>query len=307
MIRITTCAAWRDEEDGTTWLIVGGEDHKTGQPERRAGRVHAPGRMDARAARLFGRGALRAGRDRCSNRSTASPSSATIRPIEENVYIVTGDSGNGLTHGTLAAILIADLIVGRNNHWVDLYSPSRKMLRALGEFTRENANVAAQYTDLVTGGEVADEAAIVHGTGAIVRHGVHKIAAYRHHDGRIYVHSAVCTHLGCIVHWNSVERTWDCPCHGSRFDPRDGHVLNGPALSPLAPASNRRPTNMPKKPKSKPGKKAVTTEQKPANPPSEPRKESVDRERQKNADARQGSKSAAPIPAAANCIPGHDR
>ncbi len=296
---------WRDEADDTTWLIVGGEDHKTGQPE---GEQAAFTRLaDWTRERLGYSGEVR-----------FAWSGQVVEPFDglafighnpadqENVYIVTGDSGNGLTHGTLAAILIADLIVGRNNHWVDLYSPSRKMVRALGEFTSENANVAAQYTDLVTGGEVADEAAIVHGTGAIVRHGVHKIAAYRHHDGRIYVHSAVCTHLGCIVHWNSVERSWDCPCHGSRFDPRDGHVLNGPALSPLAPASNRRPTNMPKKPKSKPGKKAVTTEQTPANPPTEPRKESVDRKRQKNADPDKAEERGADT-GSGKLIPGHDR
>jgi glycine/D-amino acid oxidase-like deaminating enzyme/nitrite reductase/ring-hydroxylating ferredoxin subunit len=274
--------SWRDEEQDTTWLIVGGEDHKTGQPD---GEQTAFTRLAAWARERLGyRGDVRfAWSGQVIEPNDGLAFIGRNPADEDNVYIVTGDSGNGLTHGTLGAILIADQITGRTNYWIDVYSPSRKQVRALGEFTRENANVAAQYTDLVTGGEVDDEAAIVHGTGAIVRHGLHKIAAYRDNAGQLHAHSAVCTHLGCIVHWNSVERTWDCPCHGSRFDPRDGHVLNGPALSPLAPISKQQGAawNVPQQ---KSRRTNVTTKQPaPKQPAQLPKKES-ERARPKDSD-----------------------
>jgi Rieske Fe-S protein len=153
---------------------------------------------------------------------------------EENVYIATGDSGAGLTHGTIAGMLIADLITGRENAWTSLYDPSRKSVRAAFTFAKENLNVAAQYSDWVTPGEVSSAEEIQPGAGAIVRSGLSKIAVYRDAAGKLHERSAVCTHLGCIVDWNTTEGSWDCPCHGSRFDP-EGKVLNGPAISPLAP------------------------------------------------------------------------
>ena len=99
---------------------------------------------------------------------------------------------------------------------------------ALRELVRENVNVAAQYTDYLTGGEVKSVDEIKPGEGAVVRSGLSKIAAYRDEAGNLHEHSAVCTHLGCIVAWNSEEKSWDCPCHGSRFDAY-GRVIDGPA------------------------------------------------------------------------------
>ena len=91
-----------------------------------------------------------------------------------------------------------------------------------------------QGRDHVLPGEVASENEIPRGSGAIVRHGLKEIAAYRDEEGTLHTCSAVCTHAGCVVHWNSTENSWDCPCHGSRFDPH-GQVLNGPAVSALHP------------------------------------------------------------------------
>jgi Rieske Fe-S protein len=105
-------------------------------------------------------------------------------------------------------------------------------LRATGEFLKENLNVAGQYADWATKSEVGSYDEILPGTGAVVRRGVKKVAVFRDDQGAIHERSAVCTHLYCIVDWNSVERTWDCPCHGSRFDPY-GAVVNGPAITPL--------------------------------------------------------------------------
>lgn len=151
-----------------------------------------------------------------------------------NVYIATGDSGNGMTHGTIAGMLLTDLILDRDNSWAPLYDPSRKTPGALTEFMRENMNVAAQYTDWLTAGEIDSVDAIPAGAGAIIRRGLTKVAVYRDEAGTVHTCTAECPHLGCVVGWNPTDRTWDCPCHGSRFDPY-GHVINGPANVDLTP------------------------------------------------------------------------
>jgi Rieske Fe-S protein len=151
-----------------------------------------------------------------------------------NVYIATGDSGHGMTHATIAAMLLRDLITGRANPWETLYDPSRKVTHSLGEYARENLNFVKQYADFITRGEVSSIDEISAGSGAVLRHGMTKLAVYRDAQGAVHAHSAVCPHAGCIVHWNPTEKTWDCPCHGSRFDPQ-GQVVNGPANSPLPP------------------------------------------------------------------------
>lgn len=145
---------------------------------------------------------------------------------EPNVYIATGDSGHGMTHGTIAALLLTDLIHGRANPWHTLYDPARIHFGAAAEIVRENAHIAAQYIDWLTAG--AGDKAIAPETGTVVRHGLTKVAVYRDADGHFHECSAVCPHLKGIVRWNDAEKTWDCPVHGSRFD-RYGHVLNGPA------------------------------------------------------------------------------
>ena len=151
----------------------------------------------------------------------------------DNVFIATGDSGNGMTHGTIAGMLLTDLIVGRKNAWESIYDPSRVTLKALTTFARENLNVAAQYTDLVVAGDVDSVDEVKPGSGAILSRGLSKIAVYRDPQGEVHERSAVCRHLGCIVKWNTLENTWDCPCHGSRYDAM-GKVIQGPANSDLA-------------------------------------------------------------------------
>lgn len=152
----------------------------------------------------------------------------------DNVFIATGDSGNGMTHGTIAGILLTDLIIERKNEWADLYDPGRVTLGAIKEFAKENLNVAGQYADLVTPGEIDSVKQVKNDSGAIIRHGLTKVAVYRDATGELHEMSAVCRHLGCIVDWNSFEKTWDCPCHGSRYD-ATGHVIMGPANSDLEP------------------------------------------------------------------------
>ncbi|HEX6630474.1 MAG TPA: FAD-dependent oxidoreductase [Gemmatimonadaceae bacterium] len=215
-------------------LLVGGEDHKTGQGTENEGcfdRLEGWARdrfpmAGALAYRWSGQVMEPVDRMAFIGRDPAG---------QHNVYVATGDSGHGMTHGTIAGILLTDLITGRDNPWATLYDPSRRTLRAAADFVRENVNVAAQYADYVTPGEVDSADEIQPGHGAVLRRGARKIAVYRAEDGTLHERSAVCTHLYCIVHWNDVERSWDCPCHGSRFAPT-GEVLNGPAAAPLDPA-----------------------------------------------------------------------
>ena len=111
-------------------------------------------------------------------------------------------------------------------------------MRSVAEYVKENVNAVSHYIEYVTPGEVGSEEEIRPGEGAILRHGRWKVAAYRDSAGALRILSAVCPHLGCIVHWNSLEKSWDCPCHGSRFAV-DGRVLNGPAASSLEKVDER--------------------------------------------------------------------
>ncbi len=210
-------------------LIIGGEDHKTGQADDAEERY---GRLEAWARERF---PMMTTIDFHWSGQVQEPADGLAligaNPGDEpSIYIATGDSGMGLTHATIAGLLITDLILARPNPWASLYNPARRMrsVSAARELARENANVAWQYKDLVTGGDVKEVNEIQPGTGAVIRRGLSKIAAYRDAGGTVHERSAICTHLGCVVAWNSEEKSWDCPCHGSRFDAY-GTVLDGPA------------------------------------------------------------------------------
>jgi nitrite reductase/ring-hydroxylating ferredoxin subunit len=118
--------------------------------------------------------------------------------------------------------------------WEQLYARAAFHCRSRRSFLHENLNMAAQFRDYLTPGDLPSAHAISPGSGAVLRDGLHKIAAYRDDDGALHCVSAVCPHLKSIVRWNGAERTWDCPCHGSRFDAW-GKVLTGPANSDLNP------------------------------------------------------------------------
>lgn len=212
-------------------LIVGGEDHKTGQADDIDQR-HA--RLEAWTRERFPMAGELAYTWAGQVMETMDGLAFIGRnPLDHrNVYTVTGDSGMGMTHGTIAGILITDLILGRHNSWESLYDPARKSLRASSDLLRENANVAAQYAQWATAGDVGSAEDIAKDSGAVIRRGVAKVAVYRDPTGALHEKSATCPHLGCIVAWNPAEKTWDCPCHGSRFD-KFGEVINGPANTGL--------------------------------------------------------------------------
>ena len=215
-------------------LVVGGADHKVGQdqhPEHRYVEIErwVRERFPTAGELLF----------RWSGEvmePADGPAYLGRNPLDErNVFIITGDSGNGMTHCTIGAMLIRDLIAGRDNPWTALYDPARKVRHGVSDFLGEQANTLAQYGDWAKGGEVESTDQIATGQGAIINQGLHKLAVYRDHTGALHAVSAVCPHLGCVVHFNSAERSWDCPCHGSRFDTA-GKVLHGPAPTALATA-----------------------------------------------------------------------
>ncbi len=218
--------------DGYDTLLVGGADHKTGQG---ADASHFDRLVEWTRA-VF----PEVGKETCRW------SGQVVEPVDglgfigiaptsgERVYVITGDSGMGLTHGTLGAMLIADLIAGRDNPWQKIYDPSRTPVNT--ELLSEIANTTKQYVDYISSGEIKSESDLEPGQGGIMRSGLSKLALYRDHDGKIHRMSAVCPHLKCIVHWNGVEKSWDCPCHGSRFD-CTGRVVMGPAFSNLPDAN----------------------------------------------------------------------
>jgi len=153
---------------------------------------------------------------------------------DPNVYIVTGDSGTGMTHGTIAGILLTDMVLGRKNKWEEIYDPGRTTLKAAKAFARHNIQVGLKYKEYLTGGDVSDIEDIAPCSGAIIREGLSKYAVYKDADGKVHKCSAICPHLKAIVHWNSTEKSWDCPAHGSRFD-KYGKVINGPSREDLEP------------------------------------------------------------------------
>jgi Rieske Fe-S protein len=153
-------------------------------------------------------------------------------PGDENIYIITGDSGNGMTHGTLGGIIITDLIVGRDNPWATLYDPSRITLKTTGDFLHEAGNMTAQYVDWISDGDIKEADNLKPGQGGIISSGLKKIAVYKDENNEIHACSGVCPHLGGVLQWNDDEKSFDCPLHGSRFTV-DGKVVNGPAISDL--------------------------------------------------------------------------
>ncbi len=227
-----------DPQADHDYLIVGGCDHKVGQEEHPQDRYRII--EDWVRERFPMAGAV----DYRWSGEVMEPADGVAylgrNPLGDgNVYLITGDSGNGMTHCTAGAMLVTDLIMGRDNPWTWLYEPARKPTHGFGEFVREQANTLAQYGDWLKGGEVESADDIPRGEGAIVRDGARRLAVSREADGELRVHSAACTHLGCVVSWNAAERSWDCPCHGSRFD-TDGTPLHGPAAKPLEKAELKR-------------------------------------------------------------------
>ncbi|HEX5146662.1 MAG TPA: FAD-dependent oxidoreductase [Conexibacter sp.] len=218
--------------DGRELLLVGGEGHVTGTEPDTELRYE---RLEAFAREHWD---VRAVEHRWSAQDPITPDKlpyvGRLAPRSDRVLMATGFAKWGITNGTAAALLLADLCLGREAAWADLYDPNRLTLRqSLPRLARENAGVAAHFVgDRLRHAEKRPLEDLRPGEGALVEHDGERVAAARDEDGTLHAVSARCTHLGCLVAWNAAERSWDCPCHGSRFAP-DGTVLEGPAVHRL--------------------------------------------------------------------------
>ena len=213
-------------------VIFGGEDHKTGQQE------------DTEVCYRRLEEQLRAivpdvdVTHRWSGQVIETPDGLPyIGRSADHQYSATGYAGNGLTFGTLAGIMISDAVLGRSNPWSELFDPARKALtRGLWDYVKENVDYPYYLIrDRFAGAEAKSVRAVRRGEGKVIERNGAKVAAYRDSAGTVTLRSAICTHMGCTVGWNTAERTWDCPCHGSRFKP-GGDVISGPAEAPLPEA-----------------------------------------------------------------------
>ena len=137
-----------------------------------------------------------------------------------------------MTHAVIGAMIITDQINGRKNRWEEIYDPKRIPLKVAGKYIKEILNNVAQYAVWIFKKDIESADQLHNGEGAIISSGLKKYAVYRDESGELHVFSASCTHLGCVVHWNGGEKTFDCPCHGSRYS-NEGKVINGPAVADL--------------------------------------------------------------------------
>jgi nitrite reductase/ring-hydroxylating ferredoxin subunit len=213
---------WKGEE----LLLVGGEDQRSGNaeegvdPHQRLADWTAERFPQATAVELKWGGQVLEPADGVALIGRA--------PAQQHVWVVTGDSGQGMTHGMIAAALLRDEIAGGGSPLAALYDPARFRPMAAPAYVREAVATIGGLARRVTPGDVDSPDEIAAGAGAILRRGARKLAVHRTEEGELLVLSAVCPHLGCVVGWNPNEKSWDCPCHGSRFS-ATGQLVNGPA------------------------------------------------------------------------------
>ncbi len=221
--------------DSEDLLIVGGEDHRSGEENDMEERLAALERWTRAHYPSFVRTVYRWS-GQVLEPVDFMPFSGR-NPGNDNVYIHTGDSGQGITNGVAGSLTLLPLIIGEDSRYAPLFDPSRKSASTstIGEFVKGQAGAVKNFAEYIGPGEISSADDLQAGEGGIMRSGLGKLAVYKGEDGKVVQRSAVCTHLGCIVHWNSFEKCWDCPCHGSQFAV-DGQVLNGPAVQPLAEA-----------------------------------------------------------------------
>ncbi|MBB5396824.1 FAD-dependent oxidoreductase [Mucilaginibacter sp. AK015] len=217
---------------GQKLLIAGGNDHKTGhdEPEKALADLEKYFRDNYPVAEV---------KYRWSSQyyvpADGFPYIGQMPEAAKGVYCATGYNGNGMMLGSIAGKILADLIQGKDNRYQEIFSPSRlKPIAGFTEFVKENADVAYHFVaDRFGLQETESFKELQPGTGQVVEIDGKKVAAYRDEKGQVFALSPVCTHAGCIVNWNGEEKSWDCPCHGARYD-INGQVLTGPATKPLA-------------------------------------------------------------------------
>ena len=222
-----------DRED---LLIVGGEDHQSGQAADMERRLASLELWTRERYPGFGSAEYRWS-GQVMEPIDFMPFSGR-NPGSRNIYVHTGDSGEGLTNAVAGSLTILPLIAGEDSRYAPVLDPGRKSFTStssLSQFVHGQVEAVKNMAEHIGPAEVGSVDEIAPGEGAIMRSGATKVACYKSENGIIIRRSATCTHVGCMVHWNPFEKCWDCPCHGSQFAP-DGQVLNGPAVSPLPEA-----------------------------------------------------------------------
>ncbi|MBD2577612.1 FAD-dependent oxidoreductase [Oscillatoria sp. FACHB-1406] len=216
--------------EGDLLLLVGGEGHKVGE---KTDTEECYLNLEAYARDRFGVDSFEY---RWSTQDMVSfdrlPYVGKLTPLNHHIYVATGMSLWGMSKGTMAGMLLSDLILGKENPWAELYDSLRATPFLSGTSIKENAGVATHMIGDRLKGLMSSISDVEMGEGKLVTVDGDKVAAYRDETGELHAVSAVCSHLGCIVNWNSAEKSWDCPCHGARFD-CDGQILHGPAVKPL--------------------------------------------------------------------------
>jgi Rieske Fe-S protein len=156
-----------------------------------------------------------------------------LSPIKRNIYIATGFSADGLVYGTLSAMIIKDAILGIENPWARLYDPFRMpALSSIPKFLKHNYEVLSDIIADFVSSQTTEIKLVERGKGKVIKINGNHLAVYKDREGGVYALSAICPHMGCTVHWNGFEKSWDCPCHGSRFS-KEGELLEGPAYRGL--------------------------------------------------------------------------
>ena len=219
-----------DKHRGFDYAIFGGEDHKTGQIKNTA---EAYKRLKRTFLQLIPNAQID---HQWSGQVIETQDGLPyIGETAERQFAATGFGGNGMTFGTLGAMMAVDAFLKRKNPWADLFNVHRnKIFGGTWKYLSENKDYPYYMVrNWLGGAESKSLRSVKLDQGKIIQLNGHKVAAYRNASGKISLYSPVCTHLGCIIEWNGAERTWDCPCHGSRFA-RTGEVLSGPAEKPLA-------------------------------------------------------------------------
>jgi glycine/D-amino acid oxidase-like deaminating enzyme/nitrite reductase/ring-hydroxylating ferredoxin subunit len=213
---------------GGDLLLVGGEGHRAGEGGDTAARYL---RLEEWALERFGPHRVVY---RWSTQDNQTPDRVPYvgkaAPGSSNVYVATGFGGWGMTNSTVAGMLLRDLILGRDNPWAEVYDPNRLKTTGIGQVVRQGASYARHF--VLDRLDSSEPESIGPGEGGIVRGADGAVAFFRAEDGTVSRLSPVCTHMGCFVTWNGAERSWDCPCHGSRYS-TTGEVIHGPAIKPL--------------------------------------------------------------------------
>jgi glycine/D-amino acid oxidase-like deaminating enzyme/nitrite reductase/ring-hydroxylating ferredoxin subunit len=221
------------EIDGQKYLILGGEDHKTGHddPEKAFSNL-----IDYAKKYYYVKDIAFQWSAQYYVPADGLPYIGPLPGGPDNLYVATGYNGNGMIFGTLAGRIIADQILGTPNPYEELLSPSRiKPIAGFQEFVTENADVAYRFiADRISVKEIDSFKEIQPGSGQVIKYKSGKLAVYKDDNGKITALDPTCTHAKCIVNFNAVEKSWDCPCHGGRFN-LAGEVLSGPPRKNLNP------------------------------------------------------------------------